>query len=102
MSQIAMLLIVSLLLSCAEAPTDYAVQHDVGRLCAAWATCRPQSDCSGFATERGRMMSTWGRETQSSLELGEAGAVAKVASMARKSGATTMSESCRSLSAAYP
>jgi hypothetical protein len=89
------------LLACAEKPNDYAVQHDVGRLCAAWARC-DAPDCSAFAKEEGRMMSKWGRQVQKELAADADAALPVVADMASRSGADTMSPTCRRLVVSKP
>ena len=85
-----------LLLTCGEKTTDYAVQHDVGRLCVAWASC-DAVHCDAYANERGRMMSTWGRRHQQDLASNKENAVAELATMASASGADSMSPTCRRL-----
>ncbi|MCO4747675.1 MAG: hypothetical protein KC912_22960 [Proteobacteria bacterium] len=93
--------LVCLLTACGESPRSYGIQHDVGRLCAAWKAC-DGSDCTRYASERGRMMSTWGKGVQSRLAAGEAEALSELASMVERSGAAEMSASCSALRAAVP
>ncbi|TNE89458.1 MAG: hypothetical protein EP330_11215 [Deltaproteobacteria bacterium] len=90
------LLYALLLLACGESPRSYAVQHDVGRLCAAWDRCEG-GFCEAYGDERGRMQSTWGVAIQPRLADGEQAALTELSAMVDASGAGSMSPTCRAL-----